>query len=436
VTFENIIDDKNMLENLKKLGFTKPTAIQEKAIPPILERRDVLAKAKTGSGKTAAFGIPILLHLDIQKRYDINTLILAPTRELANQVASELRNLARFEKNIKILTLTGGTPLRAQANSLSHGAHIVVGTPGRVLDLLNKEVLKLDSIQTLVLDEADKMLDMGFADELNHILEKTPTSRQTLLFSATFEDAIKQLSHSVQKDRIEIEIEEQVNVTEIFLEAKEDKEEILKGVISKYTPKSCIIFTNTKAKSLELEAYLQELGLDAFCINSDLEQIDRDETLIKFANGSCNFLIATDVASRGLDIKKVELVINYDFPQSDQTYTHRIGRTGRNDQKGIAISFTNQKGDDISLHVKDKFFYYEASMGTLCIDGGKKQKLRAGDILGVLIKQAGLLNEQIGLINVTDFYSYVAIEKNALKKVLNKLKNCTIKTKRYRAWII
>jgi len=167
-----------------------------------------------------------------------------------------------------------------------------------------------------------------------------------------------------------------------------------------------------------------------------LEQIDRDETLIKFANGSCNFLIATDVASRGLDIKKVELVINYDFPQSDQTYTHRIGRTGRNDQKGIAISFTNQKGDDISLHVKDKFFCYEASMGTLCIDGGKKQKLRAGDILGVLIKQAGLLNEQIGLINVTDFYSYVAIEKNALKKVLNKLKNCTIKTKRYRAWII
>jgi len=199
VTFEDIIDDKNMIENLKKLGFTKPTAIQEKAIPPILERKDVLAKAKTGSGKTAAFGIPILLHLDIQKRYDINTLILAPTRELANQVASELRNLARFEKNIKILTLTGGTPLRAQANSLSHGAHIVVGTPGRVLDLLNKEVLKLDSIQTLVLDEADKMLDMGFADELNHILEKTPTSRQTLLFSATFEDVIKQLSHSVTK---------------------------------------------------------------------------------------------------------------------------------------------------------------------------------------------------------------------------------------------
>jgi ATP-independent RNA helicase DbpA len=427
-----------MLKNLDNLGFTSMLQVQQEAIPHILEKKDVLARAKTGSGKTVAFGLPLLLNLDITERYKISALILTPTRELASQVSNELRKLARFQENIKILTLCGGTPLRAQANSLKHGAHIVVGTPGRILDHIDKQTLDITAVRTLVLDEADRMLDMGFYPDIQKIIEKTPQHRQTLLFSATFDDGIKNLSQEIQNNRIEIELETLNTIEEIFFDANSfNKDDLLLSVISTYQPNSCIIFANTKIKTQELEDMLLNLGYDAICINSDLEQIDRDENLIKFSNASATFLIATDVAARGLDIKNVELVINYDEPHDDEVYTHRIGRTGRNNTQGTAITFSHRKSRDCaetSLHVKKK--PYSAPMQTLCISGGKKQKLRAGDIVGTLIQQLGFQKEDIGVINVTDFYSYAAIEKKSLKKVKDNLKECTIKKKRFRMWII
>lgn len=438
-TFDTIINDVDMLQNLEVLGFTHMMPIQEESLPLVLEKKDLLARAKTGSGKTVAFGLPLLLNLDITQRYKIDSLILTPTRELATQVSNELRKLARYKENIKILTLCGGAPLRAQANSLKHGAHIVVGTPGRILDHLDKKTLQINQISTLVLDEADRMLDMGFYADIQKIIEQTPKNRQTLLFSATFDEEIKKLSHEIQKERVEIELESTNSIEELYFDAsKFNKDTLLINTIKHYEPKSCIIFANTKVKTGEIEGLLLSLGYDAISINSDLEQIDRDENLIKFSNASATFLIATDVASRGLDIKNVELVLNYDAPHDSEVYTHRIGRTGRNNTQGRAITFTTKsdKGfSDIALHVENKSSY-KASMQTLCISGGKKQKLRAGDIVGTLIQQLGFEKEDIGAINVTDFYSYVAIEKKSLKKVKDKLKECNIKKKRFRMWLI
>lgn len=312
-----------------------------------------------------------------------------------------------------------------------------MGTPGRIVDHLSRENIDFKDLKTVVLDEADKMLDMGFSKEINYILSTLPTKRQTLLFSATFSNKVKKLSFELQdKDREEISIEESIDIQEINLLAK-NKQELLLGVISKYQPASSIIFTNTKATSLELEEFLDNEGYSALCINSDLEQIDRDETLIKFTNESCNFLIATDVASRGLDIKGVELVLNYDIPTSNETYTHRIGRTARQGAKGTVVNFKKHGSnfDDISLHV-DTTSSYEAINKTICIAGGKKNKLRPGDIVGALIKEVGLKSEDIGVITVTSFYSYVAIPKSLAKKVFTKLKNCTIKAKRYKVWLL
>lgn len=439
MTFEQIIDDKNMLANLSQLGYKNPTLIQEKTIPPLLEKRDILARAKTGSGKTAAFGIPLILNLHVEKKDEISALVLTPTRELATQVAAELRKLARCKENAKIITLTGGTPLRAEANSLKHGAHIVVGTPGRILDHLEKETLSVKTIKTLILDEADKMLDMGFYPDIEKIISHTNEQRQTLLFSATFSEDIKALSSKIQKQRVAIEIESKICVDEFFLDTKHfSKEELLENTLLHFMPKSCIIFANTKVKSFEIEDFLTQKGYDALCINSDLEQIDRDENLIRFSNASATFLIATDVASRGIDIKNVDLVINFDEPQDPQTYTHRIGRTGRNDTHGIAVTFSKkipQESQKLSLHVEGKKAY-KASMQTLCIHGGKKQKLRAGDIVGTLIQSLNIEKEHIGVINVGDNYSYVALEKKSAQKLQKKLHECIIKKKRFKVWFL
>lgn len=437
--FKDIITEVSMIETLQKLGHTSPTPIQEKTLSFILAKNDVLAKAKTGSGKTAAFGIPLLLNLNTSESKAIQGIIITPTRELATQVATQLRLFAKFRPNIKVLTLTGGEPVKKQARSLEHGAHIVVGTPGRILDLLSKELLHVDKIFSVILDEADKMLDMGFLDEINALFEYLPSKRQTLLFSATFDERIKELSKRYQNKRIEVEINEHSNTKqENFYVKEEEKREALLNAIYRYRPHSSIIFTNTKAKSQELEIFLQEKGFDALCINSDLEQIDRDETLIKFANESLTFLLATDIASRGLDVKDVSLVINYDIPKNETTLTHRNGRTGRFNKEGLAVNFLppTKENPQSSLHVEKDCSTYEADMSTLCIAGGKKQKLRPTDIVGVLIKQTGIDASCIGKINVTDFYSYVAIDRKYVKKVFNKLKSCTIKTRRYKIWIV
>jgi len=441
LTFDKLINNEIMLKNLNNLGYINPTPIQKKTLPLILKKQDILAKAKTGSGKTAAFGIPLILELDIKKRYETSAIILTPTRELADQVAKELRRLAASVENTKILTLCGGTPMRGQIQSMKHGVHIIVGTPGRVLALLEKKSLNLDFIKTLVLDEADRMLDMGFFEDIEKIINFTPKKRQTLLFSATFDDKILEFSKSIQNDRIEVEVEsEKSSIKERFFKFTEEG---IHKAIQHFKPESCIIFCNTKIKCKEIEERLQHKNYDALSLHSDLEQIDRDETLLEFTHKSCTFLIATDVAARGLDIPSVDLVINYDMPKSKEIYTHRIGRTGRMDKEGLAISFLrgyedylDVKLEDIdSLHI-DSERSYKAKMTTFCIDGGKRDKIRAGDILGALTKELGLDGKEIGKITINRKDSYVSISNEFAQETFEKLKKSKIKGKALRVWML
>lgn len=441
MNFSNFISNEKMIKNLDNLGYSKPTPIQKKTLPLILKKQDVLARAKTGSGKTVAFGLSLVLELDIAKRFQTGAIVLTPTRELASQVAKELRKLAVFAENIKILTLCGGTPMRGQISSIHNGVHIVVGTPGRILALLKKEVLKLDKIKTLVLDEADKMLDMGFFEDIEQIIGFTPKTRQTLLFCATFDEQILEFSKSIQNSRVKIELQqEKTTIKERFFKFND---EILEQSILHFRPKSCIIFCNTKIKCTEIANELQNKGYDALSLHSDLEQIDRDETLLEFTHKSCTFLVATDVASRGLDIPNVELIINYDLPNNKETYIHRIGRTGRMNKEGLAISFVkghtdytpDELEDRTSLHAEHSQSY-RAWMTTLCIDGGKKEKVRAGDILGALMKGIGVDSEYIGKITINPKDSYVSIDKKLAQEVFEKLKNTKIKNKKLRVWLL
>jgi len=440
LNFEKLITDKAMLKNLNDLGYKQATPIQAKALPFSLNKQDVLAKAKTGSGKTVAFGLPILLELK-KNQSNISSLVLTPTRELANQVAEQLRKLARFRENTKILTLYGGVKFGPQLGSLRHGADIVIGTPGRVLAHIKKGTLKLEHVQTVVLDEADRMLDMGFFDDVKLILDETPKQKQTLLFSATFDEQIMEFSKKIQKDRVEVSIEEESSsIEEEFFDY--EPEGIIK-IIKYYRPKSAIIFCNMKIKCDEIEGLLQSQGFNALAIHGDLEQVDRDEALMKFTNKSCTFLIATDVASRGLDISDVDMVINYDMPSSSEIYTHRIGRTGRMDKKGLAISLIKKLPDFLHVEAKelnslkiDNPKAYEASMQTICIDIGKRHKIRAGDILGALVKEVGIEAKYIGKISIVDFYSYVAIDKKFVNIAFEKLKVKKIKNKGFRLWLL
>jgi ATP-independent RNA helicase DbpA len=433
---------QEMLTNLSQLGYHDMTAIQEKALPFILEGKDIIAQAKTGSGKTAAFGIGLLLKIDVSK-FHPQALLIAPTRELAEQVAKELRKLARFKHNIKILTLYGGTPMRHQITSLEHGAHIIVGTPGRIRDHLSKSTLQLRHIHTVVLDEADRMLDMGFSEEIDKILADTPSKRQTLLFSATFTDDIKALCYSVTNAPQEVKVDtyhDSSNIQEIYYEVqRNDKFESFIKVLQHHQPSSAIVFCNMKIEVDDVAADLQDAGFSALGLHGDLEQVDRDETLLQFANNSCAILVATDVAARGLDIPDVDIVVNYDLPRDKETYTHRIGRTGRAGKSGKALSLTSKKMDNaIPVHTLevDASIMITSKMSTLCIQGGKKNKLRAGDILGALTAKKSIDGSSIGKIDSFPFYTYVAVEKGVAKRALDLLKHENIKGKKFKAWMI
>ncbi len=439
-----------MNENLEILGYKEMTQIQELSLPLALQGDDLIAQAKTGSGKTVAFGLPILMKIDV-KNFKPQALIICPTRELADQVANELRKLARFQHNIKIVTLAGGSPMRMQMRSLEHGAHIVVGTPGRLDDHLSKKTLSLTNIKIAVLDEADRMLDMGFVEIISKILSFASSNRQTLLFSATFPSDIKKLSAQITKSPKHIEVQsshEQSVINQIFYEVHpSERFESLLKVLREYNLESCMIFCTTKIEVSNLAKELQENGFSALDLHGDLEQVDRDETLLQFANRSCAILVATDVAARGLDIKEVSMVINYELPRDDENYVHRIGRTGRAGSEGIAVSFfkPHEKSKILLLNEKaqiksikelnsNKINIIEAPMKTVCIHGGKKNKLRAGDILGSLTRDLGLNSKDIGKINITNFYAYVAVEKSIFSKKLKTLQKLKIKGKYFRIW--
>jgi ATP-independent RNA helicase DbpA len=426
------------------------TPIQEEAINPVLDGRDIIAQSKTGSGKTLAFGLPVVMRTDTS-RYTPQSLIITPTRELAEQIAGMLRNIAVSKPNLKIVTLYGGVPLRAQADSLAKGAHILIGTPGRIQDHLSKETLSLKGIETLVLDEADRMLDMGFYDEIVKIGSKIPESRQTLLFSATFPPKIETLAHTLLKRPLHIKadtIQERTKIEELLYET-EHKNRTLITLIQAYRPKSLLIFCNTKVQVMKLAEYLHEKGHCVTEIHGDLDQRERNESVTLFANGSRRIMVATDVASRGLDIEGIELVINYDIPFDQEVYTHRIGRTGRADATGRAITLYTSKESEKSAYIlqkterarlealrADSGFRMQSDYDTLCLNGGKKTKLRKGDILGTLCKEIGIENMLIGKIDITDSKSYVALHHTVTDKVLKALKKVKIKKKKYLAWIV
>ena len=443
---------KAMIHTLNELGFKAMTPVQAESLPHILENCDVIAQAKTGSGKTAAFGIGVLHKLDV-KKFRVQSLILCPTRELADQVAKELRRLARATHNVKILTLCGGAAFGPQYGSLLHGAHIIVGTPGRVLQHLDKGYLSLKDLNTLVLDEADRMLDMGFIDQIDRIIAHAPKNRQTLLFSATYPEKIMDLSSSIQKNALNIQTisgEIANKITEYFYEvANDNKLSMLIKTIAHHKPQNVLVFCNTKLQSQDVAADLSYAGIDALAIHGDLEQYQRTDVLVRFANKSSSVLVATDVAARGLDIKELEMVVNYDIPQDEATYIHRIGRTGRAGKEGLAVTlFTNRQAsvmeyyrnetrrfDDIDNLNEVEDFTLASPNVTLVLEGGKKDKMRPGDILGALTGEAGIEGKYVGKIDIYDRQSYVAIERSMFKKAYSHLKNGKIKGRTFPVWV-
>ncbi|MDP3561210.1 MAG: ATP-dependent RNA helicase DbpA [Legionellaceae bacterium] len=430
--FSQLALNEPLLNNLDSLGYVTMTPIQFKSLPRLLTGCDVIARAKTGSGKTVAFGLTILNRINL-KFFGAQALVLCPTRELAEQVSQAIRQLARQMPNVKIINLSGGLPMRPQQDSLRHGSHIVVGTPGRVLKHLEKETLVLNNLAMLVLDEADRMLDMGFLDDMQSIRRACPNNRQTLLFSATYPPEIKALSHEFMHNPEEIFIEQALfdqQIDQVFYETRSNtKFMTLVALLKHHQPISTLIFCNTKQRTIELTELLNGAGFNATALNGDMEQVDRDLSIIQFTNQSCAILVATDVAARGLDIKELPLVINYELAFESDVHTHRIGRTGRAGHKGIAITLTTAADAERLLVLEDANLQpltWEnvanipennkmpsgPHMVTLCLDVGKKDKIRAGDILGALTKDAALPNDAIGKIDILPLKSYVAIHKN------------------------
>ncbi len=441
-----------LLSNLDSLGYHTMTTIQAHSLPLILELRDLIAQAKTGSGKTAAFGIGILAKLN-PSYFAIQALVLCPTRELADQVANELRRLARFAGNIKVLTLCGGAPMRPQMASLEHGAHIVVGTPGRIRDHISRGSINLNTVQTLVLDEADRMTDMGFYDEISGIVSACPTRRQTLLFSATYPDDIRRASAEFLRQPAEVMVEalhDDSKIEQRFFEVGHDERNAaVARLLHHYRPVSTLAFCNTKIHCRELAAELRAQGFSALALYGELEQRERDEILLQFANRSCSVLVATDVAARGLDIQTLDAVINVDVSKDTEVHIHRIGRTGRGHDSGLALSLCApnekkwvklieqyQNGPvswfDLAQLAPAAGDMLQAPMVTLCIMGGKKDKLRPGDLLGALCGEVGLSKDQVGKINVFEFMTYVALERRIADQAFAKLSGGNIKGRQFK----
>jgi ATP-independent RNA helicase DbpA len=444
------------LINLQQLGYRQMTPIQAASLPLALAGHDMIAQAKTGSGKTAAFSLSLLAKLN-PRRFAVQALVLCPTRELADQVAQEIRRLARGEDNIKVLTLCGGSQMRPQMSSLEHGAHVVVGTPGRIMDHLQRGSLDLAALNTLVLDEADRMLDMGFFDDITFVAKACPKERQTLLFSATYPEGIATLGRQFLCQPQQIKLLDQHESSKIrqrFYEVSNEQRLAAVGLLlNHYRPVSTLAFCNTRQQCRDLLQVLRAEGFVALALHGELEQRERDQVLVQFANRSCSVLVATDVAARGLDIAQLEAVINVDVTPDTEVHVHRIGRTGRVDQAGWAFSLVsgNQMGrvGNIEKAQGIAFEWHSLSelqpasgkplvppMATLQILGGRKEKIRPGDVLGALTGEAGFSTEQVGKINVTDSTTYVAVERSIAREVMRKLAAGTIKGKRVKVHLL
>ena len=445
-----------MLANLDALGYAAMTPIQAQSLPVILKGQDLIAQAKTGSGKTAAFGIGLLNPIN-PRYFGCQALVLCPTRELADQVAKELRRLARAEDNIKILTLCGGVSLGPQIASLEHGAHIIVGTPGRIQQHLDKGTLVLDGLNTLVLDEADRMLDMGFFDAIASIIGKTPSRRQTLLFSATYPEGIAKLSQQFLKNPKEVKVQavhEASTIRELWYEVGDNERlHTVSRLLAHHRPANTIAFCNTRQQCRDLVDVLNAEGIEAQALHGELEQRERDQVLLQFANKSLSVLVATDVAARGLDIAQLEAVVNVDVTPDAEVHIHRIGRTGRAGQDGLALNLASMdemgrvgrievlQGREVKWQPLDSLTPASREplsppMVTLQILGGRKEKIRPGDVLGALTGEAGLEGSRIGKINVTDFHTYVAVERGIAQDALRALASVKVKGKKVKARLL
>jgi ATP-independent RNA helicase DbpA len=440
------------LANLEQLGYLEMTPIQAASLPVALAGTDLIAQAKTGSGKTAAFALALLAKLN-PRWFSVQAMVMCPTRELADQVTVEIRRLARAQDNIKVVTLCGGIALRGQRASLENGAHIVVGTPGRIMDHLERGYLVLDGLNTLVLDEADRMLDMGFFDDIAKVVKQTPKERQTLLFSATYPEGIEKLARQFMRTPQQIKIEApqaQSQIEQRFYEVtRANRLETVGKLLMHFRPVSTLAFCNTKQQCKDLVDLLQQQGFNALALYGELEQRERDQVLAQFSNRSCSVLVATDVASRGLDINQLEAVINVDITPDPEVHVHRVGRTGRAGASGLALSLAsmNDMGAVGKIeqyqHFSSTWFGLEtlttantdpllAPMVSLQILGGRKEKIRPGDVLGALTNDEGgpsYTRDQIGKIQVTEFCTFVAVDRQIASAACAKLNAGRIKGK-------
>lgn len=456
-TFADLAISKDLVAVVAELGIETPTPIQAASIPLLLEGRDVVGQSKTGSGKTAAFALPILEQVPLS-RGEVHALVLCPTRELCKQVAREFRKFGKRHAGLLVAVLSGGEPLRDQSKLLERGAHVVVGTPGRVLDHLSRRTLRVHRVAKVVLDEADRMLDMGFQPDVERILRALPMPRQTVLFSATFPGSIRELSATHQVDPITIGSESTTSELptieqHVFSTTLDGKPELLLEVLKGYEHESALIFANLKTSVSAIFALLARHHVCADALHGDLEQFDRDRVMAKFRNGSTRVLVATDVASRGIDLDSLDLVLNFDLPFQAEDYVHRIGRTGRAGRSGRAVSFcephempkleairqlTSGALLDMVNQADGKGRLPEVvslarppKMATLRIGAGRKEKLRPGDILGALTSAAtGLSASEVGKIEIFDHFAYVAIALASSEQALKSLQGGRIKAKR------
>jgi ATP-dependent RNA helicase DbpA len=453
VEFSDLPLDPMLMQGLDALGHVRMTPVQARSLPALLEGRDLIAQAPTGSGKTAAFGLALLHRLDLAQ-IKLQALVLCPTRELADQVAKHIRKLGTGMPNLKLLTLTGGVALGPQLASLdAHAPHVVVGTPGRVQELLRKKALNLRDVRVLVLDEGDRLLDMGFEEPIREIAKATPKQRQTLLFSATFPDTVRDVARATMREPVEVTVEGAADAAPIeqrFYEIEPaQKPAALAGLLIEHGGGSAVVFCNMRRDTEEVVSSLTHLGFSALALHGDMEQRDREEVLVRFANRSCNVLVASDVAARGLDIEDIGVVVNYDVPNDPDTHVHRIGRTGRAGRDGIALTLSatrempRLRAIEEALGIRIEFrrpplaalranVGARAPMTTLRIDGGRTDKLRPGDIVGALTGDAGLAGDAIGKIDVFATRSYVAIQRAHADRALARLQEGKIKARRFR----
>ncbi len=454
--FRTLNLSSELLNNLDDLGYHDMTLVQAQTLPHVVAGKDVLARAKTGSGKTAAFGLGLLNKLDVAQ-FRTQALVLCPTRELADQVAKEVRRLARGIANVKVLTLCGGTPIGPQIGSLERSAHVIVGTPGRVLKHLRQATLKLGAAKTLVLDEADRMLDMGFEDDLDAIVNFLPKKRQTLLFSATYPKSMATMSSRVLREPVVVDVTEDEQPAQIdqryVTVTVENRQPLLVKALRAWGGELNLVFCNTRVDCAEVGRYLKSQNIVAVALHGDLDQSQRTQVLVQFSNRSASVLIATDVAARGLDVKDLDVVFNYELPKQPEVYVHRIGRTARAGNSGLAVSLVeareqwrwNEIHQLLGGRPAKKYAVPDEAHGsakllpmmtTIEVNGGRKNKLRPGDLLGTLTADDVVPGTSVGKIDLFDTVTYVAVRVDDAQRAVQQLNSRPIKAKRYRARIV